>query len=135
MAAALDARRYRIVPIAAPSEQELAQPYLWRFWQRVAPQGRVVMFDRSWYGRVLVERVEGFCSEADWQRAYGEINEFEQELREHGAIVIKFWLAISKEEQLERFEEREAHFAHRRVHVRFGEFPASAKLVEYLIES
>lgn len=108
VAAALDARRYRIVPIAAPSEQELAQPYLWRFWQRVAPQGRMVMFDRSWYGRVLVERVEGFCSEADWQRAYGEINEFEQELREHGAIVIKFWLAISKEEQLERFEEREA---------------------------
>ena len=107
MTAALDARQYQIVPIAAPTEEERAQPYLWRFWRHVPRQGRVAIFDRSWYGRVLVERVEGFCSEADWLRAYSEINDFEHELAEAGAIVVKFWLQISRDEQLKRFKERE----------------------------
>lgn len=104
----MDARFYHVVPIAAPSEEERAQPYLWRFWRHVPPHGRAVIFDRSWYGRVLVERVEKFCSDADWQRAYHEINEFEEQLAEGGAIVAKFWLAISQAEQLKRFNERAA---------------------------
>ena len=104
---ALDARRYHGHPIAAPSEEERAQPYLWRFWRRVPRLGRFAFFDRSWYGRVLVERVEGFCTDADWMRAYGEINDFERELVEQGLVVPKFWLAISKDEQLKRFRARE----------------------------
>ncbi len=104
---ALDARFYRVVPVAAPNENERAQPYLWRFWRYIPRHGRAVVFDRSWYGRVLVERVEGFCSEADWGRAYGEINEYEEELTEAGAIIVKFWLAITPEEQLRRFQERQ----------------------------
>ncbi len=107
LVAALDARDYQIVPIAAPTEEERAQPYLWRFWRHIPRQGRAAIFDRSWYGRVLVERVEGFCSEADWQRAYAEINDFEHELREAGAVVVKFWLQTSRDEQLKRFKERE----------------------------
>jgi len=87
---------------------ESAQPYLWRFWRHLPRRGKVVVFDRSWYGRVLVERVEGFCSEADWMRAYAEINDFEDELASAGAVVVKFWLAISKDEQLARFKERES---------------------------
>ncbi len=105
--AAMDARDYQIVPIAAPTEEERAQPYLWRFWRHVPRTGRVTIFDRSWYGRVLVERIEGFCAETDWLRAYTEINDFEHELAEAGAVVVKFWLQISKEEQLRRFKERE----------------------------
>jgi polyphosphate:AMP phosphotransferase len=104
---ALDARQYNIVPIAAPTEEERAQPYLWRFWRHVPRKGRVIIFDRSWYGRVLVERVEKFCSEADWMRAYSEINDFEAQLERHDIVVVKFWLAISKDEQLRRFKERE----------------------------
>jgi polyphosphate:AMP phosphotransferase len=105
--AALDARQYEIVPVAAPTEEERAQPYLWRFWRKVPSQGRVAVFDRSWYGRVLVERVEGFADEPDWMRAYGEINQFEDELERAGAVVVKFWLAITPEEQLKRFRARE----------------------------
>lgn len=104
---ALDARYYNIVPVAAPTEEERAQPYLWRFWRHIPRRGRVIMFDRSWYGRVLVERVEGFCSEADWMRAYSEINDFETQLVRHDIVVAKFWLAISKDEQLKRFKARE----------------------------
>lgn len=104
---ALDPRQYQIVPIAAPSDEERAQPYLWRFWRHIPRQGRVTIFDRSWYGRVLVERIEGFCSEADWLRAYAEINDFEHELVEAGAVILKFWLQIDPEEQLRRFKERE----------------------------
>ncbi len=107
MTAAMDARQYQIVPIAAPTEEERAQPYMWRFWRHIPRKGRVAMFDRSWYGRVLVERVEGFCSEADWLRAYSEINDFEHELADSGAIVVKFWLQISADEQLKRFKERQ----------------------------
>lgn len=105
---ALDARHYRIHPVAAPTEEERAQPYLWRFWRNVPTLGHVAIFDRSWYGRVLVERVEGFCSESDWQRAYQEINAFEESLTEHGLVVVKHWLHIDPAEQLKRFEEREA---------------------------
>ncbi|MCL1979791.1 MAG: polyphosphate:AMP phosphotransferase [Proteobacteria bacterium] len=104
---ALDARSYQVIPIAAPTEEERAQPYLWRFWRHLPRKGRVTIFDRSWYGRVLVERVEGFCSEADWMRAYGEINEFEAQMARHRILVIKFWLTITKDEQLRRFEERQ----------------------------
>ncbi len=103
---AMDARFYHVVPIAAPSDEERAQPYLWRFWRHAPPHGHAVIFDRSWYGRVLVERVEKFCREEDWQRAYHEINEFEEQLADGGAIVAKFWLAISPAEQLRRFKER-----------------------------
>jgi polyphosphate:AMP phosphotransferase len=105
--AAIDARQYQIVPVAAPTEEERAQPYLWRFWRHIPRVGRVGIFDRTWYGRVLVERVEGFCSEADWLRAYTEINDFEHELHKDGAIIVKFWLQISDKEQLRRFKERE----------------------------
>jgi polyphosphate:AMP phosphotransferase len=107
VSAALDPRIFQIVPVAAPSDEERAQPWLWRFWRRVPGKGRVTIFDRSWYGRVLVERIEGFCSEADWLRAYAEICDFEHELVEAGAIVLKFWLQIDKAEQLRRFRERE----------------------------
>ena len=107
IAGALDARRYQIIPIAAPTDEEKAQPYLWRFWRHIPRRGRLALFDRSWYGRVLVERVEGYCAEYDWMRAYSEINDFETQLAEHQVVLVKFWLAISQEEQLKRFQERE----------------------------
>ncbi|MNM91871.1 Polyphosphate kinase 2 [compost metagenome] len=107
VAAALDPRQYRIVPIAAPTEEERAQPYLWRFWRHIPARGKFTIFDRSWYGRVLVERVEGFCSPSDWMRAYSEINDFEEQLTNAGVVVVKFWLAIDQQTQLQRFEERE----------------------------
>jgi len=104
---ALDARQYRIIPIAAPTDEELAHHYLWRFFRQLPPRGRITIYDRSWYGRVLVERIEGFASEEAWRRAYKEINDFEQELTRDGIILCKFWLQISPEEQLRRFQERE----------------------------
>ena len=104
---ALDARQYDVVPIAAPTDEERAQPYLWRFWKNVPRLGRMTIFDRSWYGRVLVERVEGFATQAAWTRAYAEINDFEEQLTEAGGIVVKVWLAITKDEQMRRFKERE----------------------------
>ncbi len=104
---ALDARTYQIQPVAAPTEDERAQPYLWRFWKNLPRNGKVMIFDRSWYGRVLVERVEGYCSEADWQRAYSEINDFEDQIVRSRSILLKFWLSISQEEQLRRFEGRQ----------------------------
>jgi AMP-polyphosphate phosphotransferase len=105
---ALDARHFSVHPVAAPSDEERAQPYLWRFWRHMPPLGHVGIFDRSWYGRVLVERVEKFCEPQDWQRAYSEINDFEEQLTRHGTIVAKFWLHIGQEEQLRRFKLREA---------------------------
>ena len=104
---AMDARFYRLIPVAAPTDEERAQPYLWRFWRHIPGHARAVIFDRSWYGRVLVERVEGFCSESDWMRAYHEINAFEEQLTDSGAIVVKTWLAITPQEQLRRFKLRE----------------------------
>ncbi len=103
----LDPRGYAVVPIAAPHDIEKAHHYLWRFWKEMPKAGHVTIFDRSWYGRVLVERVEGFCSEAEWKRAYREINEMEQHLAHSGAVVLKFWLHIDRDEQLKRFKERE----------------------------
>jgi polyphosphate kinase 2 (PPK2 family) len=94
-------------PIAAPTEEERAQPYLWRFWRHAPSTGQVAIFDRSWYGRVLVERVEGFCDEASWRRGYNEINDFEEQLVENGTVLVKFWLEVSADEQLRRFKERE----------------------------
>jgi polyphosphate kinase 2 (PPK2 family) len=106
--AALDARDYRVIPIAAPSDEERAQHYLWRFWRHLGRAGRVTIFDRSWYGRVLVERVEGFASEKEWMRAYAEINQFEDQLVDRGVVLVKYWLHVTKDEQLRRFKEREA---------------------------
>ncbi len=105
---ALDPRRFRVHPIAAPTDEELARPYLWRFWRHIPAHGHTVIFDRSWYGRVLVERVEGLVTPGQWGRAYGEINDFEAQLADAGYVVAKFWLAISQEEQMRRFAEREA---------------------------
>jgi polyphosphate kinase 2 (PPK2 family) len=104
---AVDQRLLRVVPIAAPTEEERARPYLWRFWRHVPGHGQLTIFDRSWYGRVLVERIEGFAHEADWRRAYAEINEFEQELTDAGVVVAKLFLVISPAEQLRRFRARE----------------------------
>jgi polyphosphate:AMP phosphotransferase len=103
----LDGRQYNVVPVAAPTEEERAQPYLWRFWRHVPRKGEFTLFDRSWYGRVLVERVEGLAGTPDWMRAYREIVDFEESLVRFGIVVVKFWLAISKDEQLARFRARE----------------------------
>jgi polyphosphate:AMP phosphotransferase len=103
---ALDARFYHVVAIAAPSDEESARPYLWRFWRHLPRRGHFTVYDRSWYGRVLVERIEGLCPPEACQRAYAEINAFEEQLVEAGTRVFKFWLAISPEEQLRRFEAR-----------------------------
>ena len=105
--AALDPRRFRVHGVAAPSDEERARPYLWRFWRNIPRRGDVTIFDRSWYGRVLVERVEGFAATEDWMRAFQEINDFERQLTEARYCLVKFWLAISPQEQLRRFEERE----------------------------
>jgi len=105
--AALDARWYQVIPIAAPSDEERAQHYLWRFWRHLSRAGRLTIFDRSWYGRVLVERVEGFAPEQEWKRAYSEIDAFEQQLVDHGIVIIKYWMHITEDEQLRRFRERE----------------------------
>ena len=104
---AMDVQDYRIVPIAAPSEEELRHHYLWRFWRQLPRAGRMVIFDRSWYGRVLVERVEGLASDAALHRAYAEINDFEEQLVEEGVLLLKFWLEIDPDEQARRFEVRE----------------------------
>ncbi len=105
---ALDARKYDVIPIAAPTDEEKSRPYLWRFWRNLPERGRMTIYDRSWYGRVLVERVERYCSEPDWMRAYGEINDFEAQLVKNKIVVVKYWLQISKEEQLARFKARES---------------------------
>lgn len=104
---AMDAADYRVIPVAAPTEEEKAHHYLWRFWRHLPQAGTILVFDRSWYGRVLVERVEGFAQVSEWQRAYTEINDFEEQLVEHGILVHKFWLHIAPETQLRRFRERE----------------------------
>ncbi len=103
----LDPRGFDVRPIASPLPHELNRQYLWRFWTRLPRTGHICIFDRTWYGRVMVERLEGFCSEKDWQRAYNEINEFERQLTDWGAVVIKFWIHIDQETQLARFTERQ----------------------------
>ncbi|MCI8622294.1 MAG: polyphosphate:AMP phosphotransferase [Provencibacterium sp.] len=107
IAAALDPRGYEVVPIAAPTPAELAHHYLWRFWRELPKDGHVSIFDRSWYGRVMVERIEGFCTKEEWSRAYREMNEFEKELHDWGAVLVKFWLQIDSDEQLRRFTDRQ----------------------------
>jgi polyphosphate kinase 2 (PPK2 family) len=104
----LDPRGYEVFPIAAPKGEDATHHYLWRFWRRLKPpdEKQILFFDRSWYGRVMVERIEGFCTEAEWKRAYREINEFERQLVDFGMILVKFWIHISQEEQLNRFEAR-----------------------------
>lgn len=105
--AALDPRGYQVLPIASPEPHEKARHFLWRFWTRLPKDGHIAIFDRTWYGRVMVERLEGFCTENDWQRAYNEMNEFEKELADWGAVVIKFWVQIDNETQLARFTDRQ----------------------------
>ncbi len=110
---AMDPRLYQVIPVAAPTDEERAHHYLWRFWRNIPRDGKLVIFDRSWYGRVLVERVENFATPEEWQRAFLEINDFEEQLTEHQTMVTKFWLHISKDEQLRRFKERKATAAKR----------------------
>ncbi|MGJ0428054.1 polyphosphate:AMP phosphotransferase [Methylobacter sp.] len=104
---ALDARNYRVIPVCAPTDEERSRHYLWRFWRHIPRAGKITIYDRSWYGRVLVERVEGFTAECEWQRGYSEIVNFEEELMRDGIIILKFWLHIDKDEQLRRFQSRE----------------------------
>ena len=104
----LDPRTFRVYSIVKPTQEENSQHYLWRFWNKLPPAGQISIFDRSWYGRVLVERVEGFATLPQWRRAYREINEFERLLIDDGAIIVKLYLHITKEEQLDRFKRREA---------------------------
>jgi polyphosphate kinase 2 (PPK2 family) len=103
----LDPRGYAVYPIAAPEGEDKTHHYLYRFWRRLPERGQIAIFDRSWYGRVMVERIEGFCNEAAWKRSYREINQFERQLVDFGTIMLKFWIHISKDEQLRRFEERQ----------------------------
>lgn len=104
---AIDARLYKVLSVAAPTDEEKAHQYPWRFWRHIPLSGYISIYDRSWYGRVLVERVEGFAPEDDWKRSYSEINHFEEQLCESGIAMVKFWIHLSKEEQLRRFKERE----------------------------
>lgn len=103
----IDPRGFVVYPIAAPKGDDAAHHYLWRFWRRLPESGQIAIFDRSWYGRVMVERVEGFCSEAEWKRAYREINYFERQVVDFGTILFKFWLHIDQDEQLKRFQSRD----------------------------
>jgi len=107
MMAATDAEHVRVIPVAKPTDEAYAHHYLWRFWRQLGRAGQLSIFDRSWYGRVMVERIESFCSDVEWERAYGELNEFEQQLSDHDILVLKFWLHIDQDEQLDRFRERE----------------------------
>lgn len=104
---ALDARDYRVVPSAAPTLPEKEHPFLWRYWTSLPKSGHMAIYDRSWYGRVMVERIEGFCTDAEWRRAYEEINDFEHEMVRAGTLLLKFWIDVSQDEQLRRFEERQ----------------------------
>ena len=107
LTAALDPRGYDVVPIAGPTAEELSHHYLWRFWKQIPKDGHIAIFDRSWYGRVMVERIEGLCPQPRWEQAYQEINEFEKQLTDFGAVVLKFWLHIDPDEQLRRFNDRQ----------------------------
>lgn len=107
LTAALDPRGYMVHPVASPNDEEKAHHYLWRFWKNVPKAGHISIFDRSWYGRVMVERIEGFCSEEEWRRAYSEINEMEEQFANAGAVVLKFFLHIDRDEQERRFKERQ----------------------------
>ena len=103
----MDPRGFTVNTTAAPNDYEKAHHYLWRFWKNVPKKGHVAVYDRTWYGRVMVERIEGFCTKKEWQRAFKEINDMEAQFVQSGAIVLKFWMQIDKEEQRKRFEERQ----------------------------
>ena len=103
----MDARHYQVIPIAAPTDEERAHHYLWRFWRHTPRAGQVTIYDRSWYGRVLVERVEGLAKPNQWRRAYSEIVHFEEAMLAHGIVILKFWLHIDRDEQMQRFKSRE----------------------------
>ena len=126
----LDPRGYEVVPIAAPNDVEKAHHYLWRFWAQMPKAGHITIFDRTWYGRVLVERVEGFCCEGDWRRAYHEINEMEQHLTNYGTVLLKFWLHIDSQEQLRRFRERQ-QIAHKQWKITEEDWRNRKKLRDY----
>jgi len=126
----LDPRGYSVEAFAAPKGEEREHQYLWRFWRKIPKAGHLTVFDRSWYGRVLVERVEGFCSEDDWKRAYEEINEFERHLTSFGAVVVKFWIHLSRDEQLRRFLERQ-EVVYKRYKLTEEDWRNRAKWVEY----
>jgi polyphosphate kinase 2 (PPK2 family) len=126
----LDPRGYEVVPVAAPNDIEKAHHYLWRFWAQMPKAGHITIFDRTWYGRVLVERIEGFCTEAQWRRAYGEINEMERHLALFGTILLKFWLHIDPAEQLRRFREREK-LDHKKWKITEEDWRNRKKMAEY----
>jgi AMP-polyphosphate phosphotransferase len=126
----LDPRGYEVVPIAAPNDVEKAHHYLWRFWAQMPKAGHIAIFDRTWYGRVLVERVEGFCTEAEWRRAYREINGMEQHLVNFGTVLLKFWLHIDPDEQLRRFREREG-LAHKQWKITEEDWRNREKMDQY----
>lgn len=130
--AALDARDYQVIPIAAPTDEERVRHYLWRFWRHLPRAGRMTIFDRSWYGRVLVERVEGLASQAEWERAYGEIAHFEEHLVTNGLLVVKFWIHITKDEQLRRFRER-SQTTHKRWKITKDDWRNRAKWDDYTL--
>jgi polyphosphate kinase 2 (PPK2 family) len=132
VAASLDARDYRIIPIAAPTAEERAQHYLWRFWVAFPSHAKMTFFDRSWYGRLLVERVEGFAKEGEWRRAFTEINALEHELVEDGVVLVKFWLHVSADEQLRRFKERE-NTPYKRFKITDEDWRNREKLPQYLL--
>jgi polyphosphate:AMP phosphotransferase len=127
---ALDARHYRVLQYGSPTEEEAARHYLWRFWRQIQRSGRMTIFDRSWYGRVLVERVENLATEQEWRRAYAEINDFEGQLIEHGAVLVKFWLHLSPAEQKARFESRMSN-PHKRWKLTSEDWRNRAKWYEY----
>lgn len=104
---AIDARTYQVIPVAAPTDEEKRHHYLWRFWRHIPRAGQVTIYDRSWYGRVLVERIEGLASQQQWMQSYSEIVDFEEAMSDHGSLLLKFWLHIDKDEQLKRFKARE----------------------------
>jgi len=128
---AIDPRQWEVVPISAPTEEDLLHPWLWRFWQHVPASGDVTIFDRSWYGRVLVERVDGLIPKADWQRAWQEIRDFEKALTDHGVVLVKIWLALSAEEQMRRFHARQDD-PHKRYKITDEDWKAFEKRDAYL---
>ena len=127
---ALDARDYQVIPVAAPTDEERARHYLWRFWRHLSRAGRFTIFDRSWYGRVLVERVEGMATEAEFMRAYGEIGHFEEQFLAHGILVVKFWIHITKSEQLKRFRDR-SRILHKRWKITDDDWRNRARWTDY----
>jgi len=127
---AMDARNYRVISIAAPTDEEQQHHYLWRFWRHIPRAGKVTIYDRSWYGRVLVERVENFATHNEWMRGYAEIVNFEEALTQHGILLLKFWLHIDKDEQLQRFHARE-HISYKKYKITEEDYRNREKWADY----